>query len=108
MQRVCNLYLVWLTALITVPCILSHSRAAAHRFRSVPSTHVREGLDGLCALKPHRLLGGFAAAQVVRRRVFALRISSRIRRKEQALAAVKDMLLSLRGCSEVDGEGGRP
>jgi hypothetical protein len=39
----------------------------------------------------------------VRRRVFALRISSRIRRKEQAVAAVKDMLLSLRGCSEVGG-----
>ena len=37
----------------------------------------------------------------MRRRVFALRISSRIHRKEKALAAVKDMLLSLRGCSEV-------
>ncbi len=33
-QRVRNLNLVWLTALITVPCILSHSRAAAHRFSS--------------------------------------------------------------------------
>ncbi len=71
----------------------------------MPSTHVREGLDGLGALKPHRLLGGFlCCCQVVRRRVFALRISSRIHRKEKAVAAVKDMLLSLRGCSEVRRE----